>query len=109
MIKIKITIGKRQGLARVIVNELFITGLKSRIFGYISKGERVPVIKIKVELLHHFNGKILNPILNFTWKQFEQSYQSYYRPSTNKIPIIYPKLKYMDFCRLNKKFMSKLT
>ena len=34
--------GKRQGLASVIVKEDIITGWKSRIFGYMSKGDSVP-------------------------------------------------------------------
>ena len=37
-----ITMGKMQGRANVIVKEDIITGWKSRIFGYISKGDRVP-------------------------------------------------------------------
>ena len=34
--------GSRQGLANVMVNELIMTGWKFSIFGYISKGDKVP-------------------------------------------------------------------
>ena len=37
-----LTIGNIQGLANVIVNELIITGLKSKILGYMSNGDNVP-------------------------------------------------------------------
>lgn len=36
------TIGNKHGRASVIVNELIKTGWKSRIFGYISIGDKVP-------------------------------------------------------------------
>jgi hypothetical protein len=42
------TIGRIQGLAKVIVNEVIMTGWKSRIFGYISSGERVPEVMTTV-------------------------------------------------------------
>lgn len=35
------TIGQRQGLAKVMVKEAIMTGRKSNILGYISKGDRV--------------------------------------------------------------------
>ena len=38
------TIGRRQGLARVIVKEAITLGLKFRIFGYMSRGESVPEV-----------------------------------------------------------------
>jgi hypothetical protein len=34
--------GRRQGLANVMVKELMMTGWKSKILGYMSSGERVP-------------------------------------------------------------------
>jgi hypothetical protein len=36
--------GRMQGRASVMVNELMMTGWKSRILGYISSGERVPEV-----------------------------------------------------------------
>jgi hypothetical protein len=42
------TIGRIHGLAKVIVNEVIMTGWKSRIFGYISSGERVPEVMTTV-------------------------------------------------------------
>lgn len=38
------TIGRMHGLAKVIVKDAIITGWKSRILGYMSKGERVPEV-----------------------------------------------------------------
>ena len=38
------TIGRIQGLASVMVNDAIVTGWKSRIFGYISKGDKVPEV-----------------------------------------------------------------
>ena len=35
------TIGHRQVLAKVMVKEAIVTGLKSKILGYMSKGDRV--------------------------------------------------------------------
>lgn len=43
-----ITIGRMQGLAKVIVKLDIMTGWKSRIFGYISRGERVPEVMTTV-------------------------------------------------------------
>jgi hypothetical protein len=37
-----LTIGRRHGLASVIVKELMMTGWKSKILGYMSSGDRVP-------------------------------------------------------------------
>ena len=37
----RLTIGQRQILASVMVNVAIVTGLKSRILGYISIGDRV--------------------------------------------------------------------
>jgi len=40
--------GKMHGLANVMVKEDIITGWKSRIFGYMSKGDRVPEVMTTV-------------------------------------------------------------
>ena len=37
-----LTIGNKHGRAKVIVNELMTTGRKSKIFGYMSRGDKVP-------------------------------------------------------------------
>lgn len=39
-----LTMGRMQGRARVMVKELWMTGWKSRILGYMSKGESVPEV-----------------------------------------------------------------
>lgn len=36
--------GRIQGRAKVMVKELITTGLKSRILGYISRGDKVPEV-----------------------------------------------------------------
>lgn len=41
-VHIHLTIGRRHGLASVIVKELMMTGWKSKILGYMSSGESVP-------------------------------------------------------------------
>ena len=38
----ELTIGSRHGLASVMVNELMMTGWKSKILGYMSSGDKVP-------------------------------------------------------------------
>lgn len=43
-----LTIGRIQGLASVMVKEFWITGWKSKIFGYMSRGERVPEVMTTV-------------------------------------------------------------
>lgn len=43
-----LTIGSKHGRANVIVNEAITTGWKFNIFGYISKGDRVPDVIITV-------------------------------------------------------------
>ena len=41
-------IGRMHCLARVMVNEAITTGWKSRILGYMSRGERVPLVMTTV-------------------------------------------------------------
>lgn len=42
----ELTIGRRHGLANVMVNDDIITGWKFRILGYMSNGDRVPEVII---------------------------------------------------------------
>jgi hypothetical protein len=68
------TIGRRQGLARVIVKEAITLGLKFRIFGYISRGESVPEVittvwkRSKIGLTAIDASKHLHEKLNFSPK-----------------------------------------
>lgn len=39
-----LTIGSKQGRAKVMVNEAITTGWKFKILGYISKGDNVPEV-----------------------------------------------------------------
>ena len=71
-----------QGLANVMVKEDMMTGWKSRIFGYISRGERVPEVmttvwnRLKTGLIAIDESKQLQiPKINHKYIQYKQLFK----------------------------------